>query len=51
VLSSNLPTINALKTPTSLAWVEQAVSNLDTILLDHAQCERKAAGAALNMIF
>jgi tRNA-(ms[2]io[6]A)-hydroxylase len=51
VLSSTLPTINALKAPTSHAWVEQAISNLDTILLDHAQCERKAAGVALNLIF
>ncbi|MBW4627393.1 MAG: tRNA isopentenyl-2-thiomethyl-A-37 hydroxylase MiaE [Brasilonema octagenarum HA4186-MV1] len=51
MLSSELPTINALKTPTSFAWVEQAISNLDTILLDHSQCERKAAGVALNMIF
>jgi tRNA-(ms[2]io[6]A)-hydroxylase len=51
VLSSEIPTINALKQPTSSAWVEQAISNLDTILLDHAQCERKAAGVALNLIF
>ena len=51
MLSSELPTINALKTSTSFAWVEQAISNLDIILLDHSQCERKAAGVALNMIF
>ncbi len=51
MLSSEIPTINALKQPTSSAWVEQAISNLDTILLDHAQCERKAAGVALNLIF
>ncbi|ARV63187.1 rubrerythrin family protein [Nostocales cyanobacterium HT-58-2] len=51
MLSSQLPTINALKQPTSFAWVEQAIANLDTILLDHSQCERKAAGVALNMIF
>jgi tRNA-(ms[2]io[6]A)-hydroxylase len=51
VLSSALPTINILKQPTSSAWVEQAISNLDIILLDHAQCERKAAGVALNLIF
>ncbi len=50
-LITDLPKINALKTPTSSAWVEQAISNLDTILLDHAQCERKAAGVALNLIF
>lgn len=51
MLSSELPTINALKQPSSSAWVEQAIANLDTILLDHAQCERKAAGVALNLIF
>lgn len=51
MLSSQLPTINALKQPTSSAWVEQAVSNLDIILLDHSHCERKAASAALNFMF
>ncbi|PMB51155.1 rubrerythrin family protein [Fischerella thermalis CCMEE 5201] len=51
MLSSALPTINILRQPTSSAWVEQAISNLDIILLDHAQCERKAAGVALNLIF
>ncbi len=28
----------------------QAIANLDTILLDHAQCERKAAGTAIQMM-
>jgi tRNA-(ms[2]io[6]A)-hydroxylase len=51
VQSSQLPRIEILKQPTSFRWVEQAISNLDTILLDHAQCERKAAGVALNLIF
>ncbi len=51
VLSSALPTINVLKQPTSNAWVEQAIANLDTILLDHSHCERKAAGVALNFMF
>ncbi len=50
-MSSQLPTINALKQPTSSAWVEQAISNLDIILLDHSHCERKAAGVALNFMF
>jgi tRNA-(ms[2]io[6]A)-hydroxylase len=45
------PTINALKQPTSSAWVEQALANLDIILLDHSHCERKAAGVALNFMF
>lgn len=49
--SSTLHVINTLKQPTSLAWVEQALSHLDTILLDHSHCERKAAGVALNLMF
>ena len=44
-------TIAALKQPTSSAWVEQALANLDVILLDHSHCERKAAGVALNLMF
>ena len=44
------PTIKFLKVPTSKAWVEQALANMDTILLDHAQCERKAAGTAIQMM-
>jgi tRNA 2-(methylsulfanyl)-N6-isopentenyladenosine37 hydroxylase len=51
VFSLTLPTINALKQPTSGAWVEQALANLDIILLDHSHCERKAAGVALNLMF
>jgi len=43
--------IHALVAPTSDDWVQQAIANLDTILLDHSQCERKAAGVALNLIF
>ncbi len=43
-------TIKFLKTPTSQAWLEQAIANIDTILLDHAQCERKAAGTAIQMM-
>ncbi len=50
MLSSELPTINALRQPSSWAWVEQAIANIDTILLDHSHCERKAAGVALNLI-
>ena len=43
--------IKILKQPTSFAWIEQALSNLDTILLDHSHCERKAASTAVNMMF
>jgi tRNA-(ms[2]io[6]A)-hydroxylase len=48
---STVTTIKFLQQPTSQAWVEQALANLDTILLDHSHCERKAAGVALNLMF
>ncbi len=44
-------TINILKNPTKSDWIEQAINNLDTILLDHSHCERKAASVALNLMF
>ncbi|MCD8488931.1 MAG: tRNA isopentenyl-2-thiomethyl-A-37 hydroxylase MiaE [Desertifilum sp.] len=50
-MSAAAPTIKFLQQPTSQAWVEQALANLDTILLDHSHCERKAAGVALNLMF
>lgn len=49
--AATLPSIKFLKQPTSQAWVDQALANLDTILLDHSHCERKAAGVALNLMF
>lgn len=36
--------------PTRPEWLAQAVANIDTLLLDHAQCERKAAGVAMSLI-
>ncbi len=44
-------TIKILQQPSSLAWVEQTIANLDIILLDHSHCERKAAGVAINLMF
>ena len=44
------PRIKFLQMPTSQAWVEQAIANLDIILLDHSHCERKAAGVALHLM-
>ena len=35
----------------SAAWLERALSDVDTILLDHAHCEKKAASTAMNLIF
>lgn len=51
VLSANPPTIRFLRQATSQQWLEQALTHLDTILLDHSHCERKAAGVALNLMF
>lgn len=42
--------IKWLVTATSEAWIEQALAHLDTILLDHSHCERKAAGVALSLM-
>ena len=36
---------------TSEDWIDFAISNPMEILLDHAHCERKAAGVALQLIF
>ncbi len=36
---------------TSEDWIDLAISNPMEILLDHAHCERKAAGVALQLMF
>jgi len=36
---------------TSTAWLKQAIDNPIPILIDHAHCERKAAGAAVQLMF
>lgn len=43
--------IKLLRQATSQEWLDQALANLDTILLDHSHCERKAAGVAVNLLF
>lgn len=40
-----------LKTNTSPGWLATVEANLDEVLLDHAHCEKKAAGTAMNLIF
>ncbi|MGE0788011.1 MAG: tRNA-(ms[2]io[6]A)-hydroxylase [Sandaracinaceae bacterium] len=37
-------------TPTDPLWVENAASDLDRLLADHAHCELKAAQSALSMV-
>jgi len=44
--------INAFfDTPTSAAWVKEACNRLPELLLDHANCELKAASTALGFIY
>ena len=40
-----------LKGRTAARWLEQVDRDLPAILVDHAHCEKKAAGTALNLIF
>jgi tRNA-(ms[2]io[6]A)-hydroxylase len=40
-----------LKSSTPPRWWEQVRGNLDLLLIDHAHCEKKAAGTAMNLIF
>lgn len=37
--------------PTPDAWVEAALAEPELMLVDHANCEKKAAGTALNLMF
>jgi len=40
-----------LKSDTPPSWFAQVKDNLDELLIDHAHCEKKAAGTAMNLIF
>jgi tRNA-(ms[2]io[6]A)-hydroxylase len=40
-----------LVAPTCAAWLEAACARSDLLLIDHAHCERKAAGVALQLMF
>ena len=40
-----------LAAPSSFAWLEQAIAQPELVLIDHAHCERKAAGVALQLMF
>jgi len=43
--------IEFLPCVTPAAWVDWAVANQDVLLVDHANCEKKAAGTALNLMY
>ncbi len=40
-----------LQCPTPDAWVTQALQHPEELLIDHANCEKKAASTALNLMF
>ncbi len=49
--SDDLQTLNHfLRVATPPAWIEKALENIPSLLVDHAHCERKAAASALNFI-
>ena len=41
----------SLHSTSSERWLAQVNNHLDLVLIDHAHCEKKAAGTALNLIF
>ncbi|CAA0118485.1 Uncharacterised protein [Halioglobus japonicus] len=50
-----LPDIAAVQSfllcPTPRAWVEWALQHPEILLIDHANCEKKAASTALNLMY
>ncbi len=49
--TSPVARVKWLAAPSSAAWLEQATAHADLVLIDHAHCERKAAGVALQLMF
>jgi len=41
----------SLASDTNQRWLTQVDEHLEDILIDHAHCEKKAAGCAMNLIF
>ena len=41
----------SLKTTSSQRWLDQVAANVPELLIDHAHCEKKAAGTAMNLLF
>ncbi|WOE31634.1 MULTISPECIES: tRNA-(ms[2]io[6]A)-hydroxylase [unclassified Acinetobacter] len=45
------PVIGFLGCRTPDAWLDEAVHQLDILMQDHANCEKKAASTAMNLMF
>ena len=50
-LHSAEPAHPLLRAPTPAAWVAHACTLRDVLLIDHANCEKKAASTALSLMF
>lgn len=50
-MRNHLPSADFVGCPTPAAWLDAAVPNLDLLLIDHANCEKKAAATAINLLF
>ncbi|HAB90922.1 MAG TPA: tRNA-(ms[2]io[6]A)-hydroxylase, partial [Pseudomonas sp.] len=51
-MSMLIPEIEAfLQCQTPQSWIDCALDHPEELLLDHANCEKKAAGTALTLMF
>ena len=48
---SQAPRAALLRAPTPAAWIERPARSPDVLLIDHANCEKKAASTALALMF
>jgi tRNA-(ms[2]io[6]A)-hydroxylase len=51
VVEQTIETDRFLACPTPASWLAAAEVNQDILLIDHANCEKKAAATALNLMF
>lgn len=49
--TGHLPPDQFVGCATPRGWIDAALANLDILLIDHANCEKKAAATALNLLF
>jgi len=45
------PVLAFLGCQTPNIWLDEAINNLDILMQDHANCEKKAASTAMNLMF
>ena len=45
------PVLDFLQCRTPKAWIDAAITDIPTLLVDHANCEKKAASTALGLMY